>query len=210
MSEPANTTKTRQGYSPLFKLVIFGLLAMALIAPLGLVAMPYIEFFNDMAAQPKGKTQGIYGRLSEQEKTVERLPVDGTLARNVELYPYSGKEVEVAVQAGRELVNPVTPTMENLQEGRRMYNIYCIVCHGWWGEGDGSVIGPGRFPAPPSLLTEEVRNYPDGRIYHVISQGFGKMPGYYQQIRWADRWPVVNYVRALQRKRQMELGEIIK
>ena len=53
--------------------------ALAFIIPLAMVAVPFIEFFNDMAAQPKGKTQMTYGRVYGQQLLVERLPVAGVI-----------------------------------------------------------------------------------------------------------------------------------
>ncbi len=40
--------------------------------------------------------------------------------------------------------------------------------------------------------------YPDGQLYDVIGHGKGNMAGYATQMKPADRWAVVAYVRALQ------------
>jgi mono/diheme cytochrome c family protein len=88
--------------------------------------------------------------------------------------------------------------MDNLQRGRNRYDIFCIACHGRMAEGDGPVVGPNRFPAPPSLHTDQARGYDDGTIYYVITHGIGKMPGYADKLTPQDRWKVVHYVRALQ------------
>ena len=39
-----------------------------------------------------------------------------------------------------------------MQRGGELYNIFCIVCHGKQGEGDGPVIGPDRFPAAFTII----------------------------------------------------------
>jgi mono/diheme cytochrome c family protein len=44
-----------------------------------------------------------------------------------------------------------------------------------------------------------VRNWPDGSIYHVITEGQNIMPSYAGQVRKDDRWAIVHYIRALQR-----------
>jgi mono/diheme cytochrome c family protein len=44
-----------------------------------------------------------------------------------------------------------------------------------------------------------VRTWPDGAVYHVISEGQNVMPGYAAQIGRDDRWAVVHYLRVLQR-----------
>ncbi len=52
---------------------------------------------------------------------------------------------------------------------------------------------------PPSLLSEKLLAWPDGRIYHTVSMGQGLMPNYRQQIPADKRWAIIHYVRALQR-----------
>jgi mono/diheme cytochrome c family protein len=52
---------------------------------------------------------------------------------------------------------------------------------------------------PPSLLSQKVSQWPDGRIYHLITRGQNLMPSYASQILPEDRWAVIQYVRALER-----------
>ena len=52
-------------WSPtMYKFTLGSALVLAIAAPLGMVAIPFIEFFNGMAAQPKGKAQLTYGRTT--------------------------------------------------------------------------------------------------------------------------------------------------
>lgn len=96
------------------------------------------------------------------------------------------------------LENPVQQTAESIERGRDRYEIYCLVCHGEEGQGDGPVA-----PAFANLvrnLTDpaQLRNT-DGWIYAVIVKGFGAfMPEYGSKISQDDRWHIVNYVRVLQ------------
>jgi len=103
----------------------------------------------------------------------------------------------------RGCVNPVRPTMADLQRGRIVFRIYCHPCHGEFGEGDGPVVGPDRLPAPPSLTSDIVKKYPGGEIYHIITKGRDRMPGYEEQIPREDRWKAVWFVRALGRATEM-------
>ena len=64
---------------PMYKATLVGFLLLAIFIPLGLVAIPFIEFFNGMAAQPKGKAQMTYGRRFGEELLVERPPPAGTM-----------------------------------------------------------------------------------------------------------------------------------
>ena len=54
------------------------------------------------------------------------------------------------------------------------------------------------FPTPPSLMTQKVRDWPDGRIFHVPMRGQNSMPRYARQVSQQDIWSVIHYIRKLQ------------
>lgn len=193
---------TRPRFAPaLFRGVLWAIAVSAIAVPLLLLALPYVEFFNGMAAQPKGRTQGTYGRLFGAEIPVDMAPPAGTAAQAVAWPRFTEADEETARAAEQALRNPYPTAMPSLLRGQELYNTFCITCHGKAGDGDGPVVGPDRYPAPTSLHDPTVRGYGDGRIYHVISRGHGKMKGYADKIAADERWHVVNYVRALQRAR---------
>ncbi len=92
---------------------------------------------------------------------------------------------------------PVAMSESLVEHGYNRYMIYCVVCHDPLGTGRGKIIERGYTP-PPSLHIERLRNAPDGRIFAIITEGYGSMPSYAGQIPPADRWAIVAYVRALQ------------
>ena len=92
---------------------------------------------------------------------------------------------------------PVTVTKELIDRGQERYNIYCIVCHGPVGNGDGMIVRRG-YPQPPTYHDDRLRNAPDGHFFDVITNGWGKMNSYAHQVPVADRWAIVAYIRALQ------------
>ena len=92
---------------------------------------------------------------------------------------------------------PVPVTKELVDRGEARYNIYCIVCHGPVGAGDGMIVRRG-FVKPPTYHDDRLRNAPVGHFFDVISNGFGRMNGYAASISPADRWAIVAYIRALQ------------
>ncbi len=132
-----------------------------------------------------------------------RLPVEGTFPQGYEPYAYGKEEGD---QAGEELKNPLARSPENFLRGQAQFNTYCIVCHGPKGQGDGYIIP--KFPRPPSLLSEKVRTWSDGRIYHVVSQGQNLMPSYATQIKREDRWAIILYLRAIQRATQPTAADV--
>ena len=91
---------------------------------------------------------------------------------------------------------PVKVTKEMVQYGMDRYNIYCVVCHGPTGEGNGRVIGFG-FSKPPNLLTDG-KKLSNGEIFAIITHGRGKMFPYGYRVKADERWAVIAYVRAMQ------------
>lgn len=151
-----------------------------------------IEYMPDMVRTPAIHAQEI--KLKDPNYRANRIPVPGTVPRDFEPYPYATVDT---VSPALELVNPLPRTLSVLETGRKYYNNFCIVCHGAKGEGNGYIVP--KFPAPPSLLTDKILNWEDGRIYHMITRGRGNMPGYYAQLDAYQRWAIVHYVRALLR-----------
>ncbi len=185
----------------MYKGSLLTLVIMAFVVPLALAAVPFIDFFNGMAAQPKGKTQMTFGRTYGLATMVEREPVPGTLPRGHVPVAFTdvGNTIEEAKAIGATLRSPFAPSMERIRNGQKSYEVFCIVCHGKTGAGDGSVVGPDRFPAPPSLHTEQARGYDGGTLFFITSKGVAKMPPYANMLSVEERWEIVHYLRALQR-----------
>ena len=101
--------------------------------------------------------------------------------------------------SGSNLVTrlPLPLTRELLEVGRERYHIYCSVCHGFTGAGDGMIVNRG-FPSPPSLHLDQLREAPLGHFYRVITYGYGVMFPYATRVEPADRWAIVAYLRTLQ------------
>lgn len=87
----------------------------------------------------------------------------------------------------------------NRKRGQELFKIYCQVCHGVSGEGDGPVTKKG-FPPPPSLKDKNVMKYSDEELFRIISDGIKNMPAYKSQILPGDRYKIIEYVRQLQEK----------
>ena len=109
--------------------------------------------------------------------------------------------------------NPVGLSAETLERGQKYFGIYCSVCHGMNGSGNGLVNQRAQeilaaHWVPPSKLSDPglgAETYPDGKLFSTISYGIRKMPGYASQIKAEDRWAIVAYVRALQRSQNASM-----
>ncbi len=94
---------------------------------------------------------------------------------------------------------PVPVTNDLVKRGQDRFNIYCVVCHGVDGHGDGKVVGF-QFPKPPDLLASDARAFSIGKIYDIITNGQGNMLSYGYRLKAPDRWAVIAYLRAMQLK----------
>ena len=151
------------------------------------------ELFHDMIKQ-----QNIKAQEGDEEGTFMRLPPENTRAQNREYYPYKGDPEG----AEKNLKNPFQGQLspELIGIGKRQYERACIYCHGATGAGEGTVAAK-MTVKPPSLLTDKVVNYSDGRLYHIIHEGQGLMGSYRKQVRGEkERWALINYVRMLQKR----------
>jgi mono/diheme cytochrome c family protein len=92
---------------------------------------------------------------------------------------------------------PFAITAAVMDRGQERFNIYCSVCHGRAGDGNGMIPSRG-LRHPPSFHTDALRNAKTGHFFDVMTNGFGAMPSYAVQIPVADRWAIIAYVRALQ------------
>lgn len=93
------------------------------------------------------------------------------------------------------------PTLDQLHRGQERFNIYCSVCHGRTGEGNGMVVQRG-FPHPRSYFEADQLALTKEQIAAVIQQGVGRMPSYADKLSPEDRRFVADYVKALQFSRQ--------
>ena len=116
------------------------------------------------------------------------------LAAPAEAVPVQGP----ALIAGEPASLPVPPSPNSLQRGKTLFGINCVMCHGAGGTGNGAV---GAFfkPKPFDLTSSTVQNLQDNDLFVVISQGFGVMPPFAENLSPEERWDVINYVRTLKK-----------
>ena len=154
-----------------------------------------IEIFDDHFDQVSVKAQDWDPMRNKVPGML--LPPEGTVPKGFKPYPYKYK----AMEASKNLKNPLkgNHSPEIIERGKNRYDIYCSVCHGPTGLGDGTVAKKFLLPPPP-LVNEKVRKLNDGALFHIITDGQGVMGSYSRQIlKHSDRWSVVNYIRTLQK-----------
>ncbi len=92
---------------------------------------------------------------------------------------------------------PFAVTAEVIDRGQERYKIFCAMCHGETGQGDGMIVRRG-FRQPPSYHEDRLRQARVGYFFRVMTEGYGAMPSYRAQVPVQDRWAIAAYIRALQ------------
>jgi hypothetical protein len=94
-----------------------------------------------------------------------------------------------------------------LERGRERYEIYCVPCHAYSGDGRGMIVRRG-FNQPPPYYSEELRKQPIGHFFDVMTRGYGTMYSYATRVPPRDRWAIAAYIRALQLSQHAEVADL--
>lgn len=205
----------------------YAIIAVLVVGVLGLrgdkFAKPPIRLFPDMDEQDKTKAQAADSFFADGKGT--RPPVAGTqpigFQPQGELNLGGIPEAEFSGGTGYYYTGHVGDYYGNgmpeelgldqgnveafLRRGEQRYGIYCAVCHGPSGDGQGvtSYFGVPIAANPNAKLGEiSPEIYPDGRVFEVITKGKGNMGGYGTQVPVRDRWAIIAYLHALQNARK--------
>ncbi|EIL90415.1 hypothetical protein UU9_06404 [Rhodanobacter fulvus Jip2] len=148
------------------------------------------------AGEAADSSGGRLGALATAASVGPALPLGG-----------EGRSLAQGDMGARAEANPLPLTMALLQRGQQRYDIYCAVCHGAAGDGDGMIVRRG-FPAPPTYHSERLRDAPDSHFFQVITHGYGVMYPYADRVSVHDRWAIVAYIRALQLSRHAPVHQL--
>ncbi len=98
--------------------------------------------------------------------------------------------------------NPFPITVDGLARGKELYNIFCGICHGEKGDGNGVIYENGAYPAAPAnFLQESWVDTSSGAFYHAIMHGKNVMGNYKDKVSYEERWQIIHHIRALQAKK---------
>jgi mono/diheme cytochrome c family protein len=155
---------------------------------IGLVLLPFIvgplltyevikfDLPTNMANQPSiGYQEGP--RLPEPERSV----------------PLTGKAILLDTVAP----NVVPADEVSIQRGGILYSIYCALCHGDNGQGDGSLAKYYEERPIRSFTSSSVAAQFDGQLFQTITEGYSRMPPQAEALSPRERWDVINYIRTL-------------
>ncbi|MFQ5850155.1 MAG: c-type cytochrome [Candidatus Binatia bacterium] len=108
--------------------------------------------------------------------------------------PVSGRERLLTWKEALKLQNPIPASSHSQEKGRRLFMLYCALCHGAEGKGDGPVA---EKLSASTDLSSILGERTDGALYYQILNGGEVMPTYKASITPGERWDVINYLRQL-------------
>jgi len=131
-----------------------------------------------------------------------QLPALGSIPRG-----YTPFDIENTTEgynlAKETLMSPLDSTQVDMAKGKALYDIYCGICHGTKGDGQGTLVKREKILGIPSYA-DVGRAINQGSIYHTIYYGKNTMGSYANQLNEKERWEVVSYV--LELKQGLEVS----
>jgi mono/diheme cytochrome c family protein len=100
---------------------------------------------------------------------------------------------------GNRSVNPVHSTPDAVEQGKKNFASYCVVCHGRDGQNTGVPFASSMSPSVPLLNSREVQSYNDGQLKWIIENGIrpSGMPASKEILSDKEMWTIVVYLRHL-------------
>jgi mono/diheme cytochrome c family protein len=96
--------------------------------------------------------------------------------------------------------NPVKFTDVSVARGKKIYKTQCALCHGEKGDGKGELAADMKLTMPDFTNPDTLKDRTDGELFAIIGTGREPMPGQAGRMPEAQRWNLVNYLRALSGK----------
>jgi mono/diheme cytochrome c family protein len=204
------------------KNILAGLLMVAVIFAFQTSCMdgpklPGREYMPDMAHSAAYETYAPNPFFPDS--TNAGKPVKGTIPIYRGIIDYSGKGLlgtdnpyhpfhypntpEGYEAAGNEVKNPfANPDTATLSEGKRLFGIYCAICHGFDGKASGHIVVgddvSSKFPPPPSYFSAALLHLPEGKMFFTVHYGKNLMGSYATQLDQIQIWKVITYIKSLQ------------
>ena len=151
---------------------------------------PNYQYMPNMYEPVGYETYGEYEIFPGQMEAM--LPAEGSIPRGWQPYDYENSTAGLEL-AKVELKSPIPVTEENLLAGEKLYAIYCAVCHGNTGDGQGILAQREKFLGIPSYA-DPGRTITEGGIYHVQMYGLNAMGSHASQTNELERWQITQHV----------------
>jgi mono/diheme cytochrome c family protein len=150
---------------------------------------PNYQFMPNMYESAGYET---YGEAAFPNGVEAQLPAEGSIARGFVPFDIENS-TEGFTLAKETLKSPIDSSQVELNRGKELYDIYCGICHGTKGNGQGNLVKREKILGIPSY-DDAGRAITEGSIYHTIYYGKNAMGSYANQLNEEERWQVVAYV----------------
>ncbi|WKW12591.1 cytochrome c [Pseudogemmatithrix spongiicola] len=185
----------------------------ALALPLALTACDPKMWLTDMKQQP---SVGTWQKFASDSVSGDTVPFRGNPQGSVPVTGVTVAAWEVSylpnpqtVDSMSRLANPVEADARSIENGHRLYQVNCAVCHGDAGDGRGKLAEVSGIAFVPAINGAATQARSDGYIWGMLRNGRGLMSNF-NRIPERERWDVVNYVRGLQGKYDVPKGITLK
>lgn len=152
------------------------------------------EYMPDMYRSPAVEPYVDYADYGNPDEMSVKKPVEGTIPRGHAPYAYNNTPEDYEL-AGQNVKNPIPYSEDVVNDGKELYGMFCVHCHGKTGQGDGSIVEREKFPPIPTKFTEALELV-EGKMFHTITYGKGLMGSHASQLSQEERWKLVHYIRA--------------
>lgn len=156
---------------------------------------PNYQYMPNMYEPVGYEAYGAYDVFPDEQEAM--LPAKGAVKRGFVPYGYQNSQAGYEL-AKAELLNPLALDSlgleGNMKTGKELFDIYCAVCHGTKGDGQGILMQREKILGIPSFAAREITQ---GSIYHVMQYGINSMGSYASQLDQKERWQVAMHVEKL-------------
>lgn len=150
-------------------------------------------FFDDsLAARKPVKGTIPFGAFPNDE----RIRSNESMLISYRYHHYIEDTNEGYEMAADLLENPIEFSDQVFNEGKRLYTIFCAICHGDDGKGVGKIVENGAYPQVPSFQ-DRLDLIAEGQMFHSITYGRNLMGSYAGQVSPEERWVLIHYIQKL-------------
>jgi len=130
------------------------------------------------------------------DSQTSRLPVVGTIARGHMMPDHLTEGDTIAYKS---YTTTLRFNEDEMAEGKRLFMIYCAICHGPELDGNGPLYKSGKFAAMPANFKDgKYLHMPIGQMYAAVKFGKNMMGSYASQLNIKQRWMILAFIKKTQ------------
>lgn len=152
---------------------------------------PNYQYFPDMYESVGYETYSESDAFANGKEGQE-IP-DGAVKRGFVPYDIPNTNEGYAF-AKTSSISPLDSIAKNSDKGAQLFAIYCAICHGENGNGQGNLVKREKILGVPSYADREIT---EGSIFHIVTYGINSMGSHANQLSQEERWMVAAYVMKL-------------